>query len=209
MCGIAGLVGSYINQDSIIIKKMINCIEHRGPDSISIKKLDQNCGYLAHARLSIIDIENGSQPMEFLSRYLITFNGEIYNYVELREELKLKGYKFITCSDTEVLLAAFHEWGSKCLNKFVGMFAFVIWDKKTQKLFAARDRFGKKPFIYTIENNIFYFASEIKSLTKTPNFAKKISRDSLIQYFIFGYVPSPNTIWENIYKLDPGCYLEW
>ena len=87
MCGIAGLVGSYINQDSIIIEKMINCIEHRGPDSISIKKLDQNCGYLAHSRLSIIDIKNGSQPMEFLSRYLITFNGEIYNYVELDNKM--------------------------------------------------------------------------------------------------------------------------
>ena len=150
MCGIAGIISpnpSRIRSDSL--KKMADALSHRGPDGEGFWiNADNKVGF-AHRRLAIIDLSNGAaQPMHFSDRYTIVHNGEIYNYIELREELVKKGYRFNTLSDTEVILAAYHEFREDCVQYFDGMFSFAIWDEKEQELFAARDRFGEKLFFY-------------------------------------------------------------
>ena len=208
MCGIAG----YIVKNSKIsigdaLFDMSNAITHRGPDDSGfyIDNFDSNKYQigLAHRRLSIIDLETGHQPLsnEDGSIYII-FNGEIYNYKELRETLINLGYKFKTLSDTETIVYAYQEYGDKCVEMLHGMFAFSIWDTNRNKLFCARDRFGKKPLFYYQDNNIFAFASEIKSLLEIPYISKEIDYEAIWNYFTYRYVPGPSTLLKNIKKLQ-------
>ena len=165
MCGIVGIIGQKATKNSI--SQMLETQKHRGPDFMDYY-WEENKIALGHNRLSIIDLSsNANQPFTSdCGNYVLTFNGEIYNYIELRNELQSK-YHFRTQSDTEVLLNAYKEWGQGCLEKFNGMFSFAIWNKNEQLLFAARDRFGVKPFYYFIDNDTFSFASEINSIHST------------------------------------------
>lgn len=164
MCGIFGIVNKKIDRD--VVKRCVDSITHRGPDGWGI--VEEQDVIFGHRRLSILDLSNaGAQPMEYADRYLVTFNGEIYNFIEIRDELKIKGYEFSSESDTEVLIASFMEWGEECLLKFNGMWAFAIYDKTTRRTFIARDRFGIKPLFYTYLNadkTEIAFASEMKAL---------------------------------------------
>ena len=205
MCGIAGIIGQTATKSGII--QLLETQKHRGPDFMDYY-CEKNKIALGHNRLSIIDLSsNANQPFTSdCGNYVMVFNGEIYNYIELRIELKNK-YSFRTQSDTEVLLHAYIEWGESCLDKFNGMFSFAIWNKKEQLLFAARDRFGVKPFYYTIENDTFIFASEINTLfafgiAKVPN--EKVWSN----YFSEGSYGLPNeTFWNQIHQLSGGHSL--
>lgn len=205
MCGIAGVLGKNSNRE--ILEVMLLAQTHRGPDNTGIW-VGENI-VLGHNRLSIIDISvDSNQPFtDKKGRYILSYNGEIYNYIELKQLLK-PFYEFKTNSDTEVLLAAYMKWGKKCLSRLNGMFSFVIYDTLSHKLFAARDRFGVKPFYYYKNKKNFYFASEIKSLhaagiNKTPN--KKVWAN----YMTYGSYGLPNeTFWENIEQLSGGHFLE-
>ncbi|MCH2533949.1 MAG: asparagine synthase (glutamine-hydrolyzing) [Bdellovibrionales bacterium] len=203
MCGIGGVVAaSKINQKEIASQlDLINSVQHhRGPDGKGTwVSPDQMVG-LAHTRLSIIDLDHGSQPMKD-SSFTITFNGEIYNYIELRSELGIENFK--TTSDTEVILKAYQKWGEDCPKYLRGMFAFAIWDEKRKKLFFARDRFGIKPFYYFIENNKFYFASEIKTLLKFKNNIS-MNHQGLTDYFTFQFCIGDKTLFNDIYQLKPA-----
>jgi asparagine synthase (glutamine-hydrolysing) len=213
MCGIAGIYNLNQSQVSITnLKKMTDTINHRGPDGEGHwVNTHGNVGF-GHRRLSIIDLtENGKQPMHFAEgRYTITFNGEIYNYIELKNELKLKGYQFISDSDTEVLLALYDLKKEKCLQDLDGMFSFAIWDEKLQTLFCARDRFGEKPFHYYHSNDTFVFASEIKQFW-TIGIEKKMDQEKLLAYAKTGNLESVDqiteTFFESINKLDAAHYL--
>src|SRR5882724_9834644 len=212
MCGIAGI----ISPDSSLIsanrlKKMTEVISHRGPDGEGFWINDNGNTGFAHRRLSIIDLsEAAAQPMHYHNRYTIIYNGEIYNYIELKEILKDKGYLFRTQSDTEVLLAAYDCYKEKCLNYFDGMFAFAIWDEKEQSLFAARDRFGEKPFYYCLDEKEFLFASERKSLW-TAGIPKKINKPLLLNYLVLGNteIPLDKTItyYQDVFSLPPAHYI--
>lgn len=212
MCGIAGILSldkSRISEDSI--KKMTDSLYHRGPDGGGLWiDTKSNIG-LGHRRLSIIDLsDSGKQPMHYLDRYTITFNGEIYNYIELKTFLLTKGYVFKTSTDTEVLLALFDHKGYDCLELLDGMFAFAIWDKVSKKLFCARDRFGEKPFYYSINNSSFVFASEIKALWAYG--IPKIKNDVMIfNYLYFNSINNPDnlseTFYDNIKLLKPSSYI--
>ncbi len=163
---------------------------------------------LGHRRLSIIDLsEAGAQPQHYQHLH-ITFNGEIYNYSEIKDELISKGHQFGSHSDTEVILHAYAEWGEKCLHKFIGMFAFVIYDERKQELFACRDRAGIKPFLYYWNEGLFLFGSELKAIMAHPQFPKEINMDAAAAYMQFGYVPAPHCIFKNTFKLNPGHYLK-
>ena len=165
MCGLAGLISYTQKFDKNDLAKMIGAMAHRGPDGQGIWSNEDGTVHLAHRRLAVIDLSAAAdQPMHFLGRYTIIHNGEIYNYLELKTVLQHKGYVFETSSDTEVILAAFDCWGEDCLKQLDGMFAFAIWDEQEKKLFAARDRFGQKPFYYALDEQEqrFAFASEIK-----------------------------------------------
>jgi asparagine synthase (glutamine-hydrolysing) len=175
MCGIAGIIDSTLSRDrgDCLLKKMLESIRHRGPDNSSTW-VDMPV-FLGHNRLSIIDLsDDANQPME-LDDLVIVYNGEVYNYLEIRDELVKKGYRFRTQSDTEVVLAAYKEWGSDCVTRFVGMWAFAIWDKTHQELFCSRDRFGIKPFYYIHQGDKFYFGSEYKPLKLSPLFDNKLN----------------------------------
>lgn len=175
MCGIAGIIDSTLSRDQgdSLLKKMLESIQHRGPDN-SGRWIDMPV-LLGHNRLSIIDLsDEANQPMEF-DDLMIVYNGEVYNYLEIKDELIKKGYRFRTKSDTEVVLAAYKEWGSDCVKRFVGMWAFAIWDKTKKELFCSRDRFGIKPFYYIHEGDKFYFGSEYKPLKLSPLFDNKFN----------------------------------
>lgn len=207
MCGIAGIIGR--NSTEAALNKMLQVQQHRGPDHTGTY-MDEGFAALGHNRLSIIDLSaKAHEPFQDNSgRFFLSFNGEIYNYKELKEELKTF-YDFKTTSDTEVLLAAFLKWGKSCLEKFNGMFAFAIWDSAEKKLFAARDRFGVKPFYYTNQQQLFYFSSEIKALqTATGN---QIPNKKLwANYFCYGsYGMHSETFYENIQQLPGGHFLEY
>ncbi len=208
MCGIAGFT-RFLSPigDITTLQNMGNAIAHRGPDA-SGEYLDEHVG-LCHRRLSIIDLsEAGQQPMFSTDKQLaIVFNGEIYNFQSLREELVKNGYIFQSKTDTEVILALYQREGPACLNKLNGMFAFALWDKQKQRLFLARDRIGKKPLYYLAKDGHFAFASEIKALLKLPNFNKNINYNALYDFFAYQYIPDPKTIFKDIYKLEPGFYL--
>lgn len=206
MCGIAGIIGDYKEANLDI---MLSSQHHRGPDFTG-KYKDEEFAVLGHNRLAIIDLSSQSnQPFSDNSgRYVLVFNGEIYNYLELRETLQYQ-YDFKTESDTEVLMAAFIVYGVACLHKLNGMFAFAIWDNQTKTLFAARDRFGVKPFYYSIYNNSFYFSSEIKALHVT-GIEKKPNEKVWASYFAFGTYGMPDeTFWEGISQLPGGHFLEF
>ena len=209
MCGIAGFT-QFNHQfgSEQTLEKMGDVISHRGPDAHGIFLQDE-IG-LCHRRLSIIDLSAaGNQPMTSLNgRYTIVFNGEIYNYQSLSEELKEQGYLFNTKTDTEVILALYEREGSELLDKINGMFAFAIWDTEKQSLFLARDRIGKKPLYYYPLDNDIVFASELKSLLTLPEVPRHIRTDAVYDFFAYQYIPDPKTIFEGIFKLEPGHYLE-
>ncbi|QBG36335.1 XrtA/PEP-CTERM system amidotransferase [Litorilituus sediminis] len=206
MCGIAGLFHLSSEQaiPSEIIEGMNNSQYHRGPDAGDYF-YDPGVA-LAHRRLSIIDLEGSPQPMmSACSRAVIVFNGEIYNFKSLRDELKAKGYQFNTNGDTETILNAYLEWGEDCVHHLRGMFAFAVWDRQNQSLFIARDRLGIKPFFYSLlSDGSFVFGSELKVLTANPLFDKSLRETTIEDYFTFGYIPEPHTIYQNAYKLPPG-----
>lgn len=213
MCGICGFlnISKSSTKDELtnIIIPMTESLHYRGPDSSGFW-IDENCGVvLGHRRLSIIDLTlEGHQPMES-NRYVITYNGEVYNYRAIRKHLEEKGYYFRGHSDTETILLAIEEWGLKsALEKFTGMFAFALWDKKEKKLYMVRDRIGEKPLYYGWLGNTLVFGSEIKALRKHPNLKFEIDRNVLNSYLRYNYIPTPNSIYKNIYKLEPGSVLE-
>lgn len=214
MCGIAGLWCVVDNQGlESSVRRMTDVLHHRGPDDVGVW-LDNSVGVaLGHRRLSIVDLSPaGHQPMESChGRYVIAFNGEIYNHGQLREQLSVLSRESIAWkghSDTETLLACFEAWGiEETLSRTVGMFAFALWDKVERKLTLARDRMGEKPLYYGWVNEAFVFGSELKALKAYPGFSNAISRDSLALYLQYNYVPVPHSIYENIYKLEQGCCL--
>ena len=207
MCGIAGILkknkGIELERE---IKRMTELISHRGPDGVGFF-VEKDIAF-GHRRLSIIDLSSlGSQPMKDRDGLEIVYNGEIYNYLELKEELVKKGHIFISKTDTEVILKAYKEWGSNCLKRFNGMFAFSIWDKKKEEFFCARDRFGEKPFYYFSSNNVFAFSSEIKPLI---DFTEKKPNEELIYDFLrFGILDHTNeTFFSGIKKLPPASFMK-
>ena len=207
MCGFVGFVDKKI-KDNNVIKEMSKMIVHRGPDDENYYCDDDVS--LAFRRLSIIDLKNGRQPMfNEDESIVITFNGEIYNYQELRQDLIEKGHKFKTDSDTETIVHGYEEYGDEVVNKLRGMFAFVIWDKNKKELFAARDYFGIKPFYYYKADDTFIFSSEIKSFIKHPNFKKELNKEALKSYLTFQYSVLDETFFKNVYRLKPGHYLKF
>ncbi len=208
MCGIAGfLKPGYEKLSSPDLVKMGKAILHRGPDATDTY-LDEHIG-LVHRRLSIIDLSDaGIQPMFSSDRQcVIVFNGEIYNFPQLRAELVSEGYNFHSQTDTEVILALYQRDGVKCLEHLNGMFAFALWDIAKQELFLARDRIGKKPLYYYEDNDKFAFASEIKALLTLPDVKKDIRDDAVYDFFAYQYVPDPKTIFSHMHKLPPGHFM--
>lgn len=209
MCGIAGFIDFNKKSDSQILKCMTDAIAHRGPDGEGhfFERLE-NCHIgLGHRRLAIIDLtESGKQPMEF-QHVIITYNGEIYNFQEIKTELTKLEHQFIGNSDTEVILHAYKQWGKNCIQRFIGMFALVIYDRERQQIFCARDRSGVKPFFYYWQEGNFFFASELKALHQHPSFDKRINTDAVSAFMQYGNVPSEHCIFSNTYKLLPGNQL--
>ncbi|MEO8583055.1 MAG: asparagine synthase (glutamine-hydrolyzing) [Flavitalea sp.] len=206
MCGIAGIVSFELKLEKKgLIEKMTSCLDHRGPDATGF--FEDRIVALGHKRLSIIDLSLGAnQPMDDVtSRYKIIFNGEIYNFREIRK--LLPDYPFKTNSDTEVILAAFIKWGSACLQRLVGMYAFAIWDTELSQLFIARDRFGVKPLYYFKSEKIFLFSSEIRSLLSSGVVPRKLNSIAVSEFLQFGSVGDTNTIIENICSLEAGMYM--
>nr|NNM90995.1 asparagine synthase (glutamine-hydrolyzing) [Bacilli bacterium] len=207
MCGIVGYFGRNENQvDPVIIREMAQAIIHRGPDDGGF--YDEDPIHLGFRRLSIIDVAGGHQPLANEDDSIwITFNGEIYNYQELREDLLQAGHVFKTHTDTEVIVHLYEQYGTDCLVKLRGMFAFAIWDRQKQQLFVARDLFGIKPLYYYWDEERFAFASEIKSLLVIPQVSREVDRESFWQYLTFQYVPEPRTMFEAIKKLPAAHYM--
>lgn len=213
MCGISGIV-SFAPSDKLAsgIQLMTDSLQHRGPDGEGHWIDEKNQVALGHRRLSIIDLSGkGKQPMHYLNRYTITFNGEIYNYIELKQELVQAGYSFVSDTDTEVLLALFDQKKEACLQDLDGMFAFAIWDSEEQSLFCARDRFGEKPFHYCFHNNQFYFASEMKALWAASVPKRKNQR--LFTWFEetkSAHLPESinETFYEDIWRLEHGHWMK-
>ncbi len=205
MCGIVGFINKEDNKEEII-KKMMTRINHRGPDGEGTF-IDDDIA-LGHKRLSIIDLSTGNQPMfNENERYVIIFNGEIYNYLELKEELIKKAHYFKTTSDTEVLLHGYEEYGYELLEHLRGMFAFVIWDREKKELFGARDHFGIKPFYYYQNNDTLMFASEIKAFLDHPKFKKELNKEILMPYLSFNYSPTEDTFFKGVKRLEPGHFM--
>ena len=207
MCGIVGFINQTDNKEEII-QTMSSKIKHRGPDDEGFY-INDNIA-LAHQRLAIIDLTNGKQPMfnEDKTKVLI-FNGEIYNFKELKKILINDGYKFKTKSDTEVILHGYKKWGKNLPKKLRGMFAFAIWDINKKELFLARDGFGIKPLYYACFNGTFMFASEIKALLAHPDFEKKLNTNILSAYLCFNFVPTEESFFKGVYSLKPGCSLTY
>lgn len=210
MCGISGFVDFAKKSSSELLHIMSDPLSHRGPDgegTFFSEHSNFQVG-LAHKRLAILDLTDcGSQPMQF-EKLFITFNGEIYNFKEIRLELLSAGCAFKSNSDTEVILQAYHMWGESCVNRFIGMFAFVIYDSEKQELICIRDRAGVKPFYYYLHNNVFLFASELKSFHKHPSFEKTLNKNAIASFMQFGNIPRGNSIFKHTYKLLPGHILK-
>ena len=207
MCGISGIVntdGSVVSKNEI--EQMNDLISHRGPDGEGYYCY-KNLAF-GHKRLSIIDLsERGKQPMHYLDELVITYNGEIYNYIELKDELKIKGYEFVSNSDTEVILASYHCWGQKCVEFFNGMWSFAIFDKKKNIIFCSRDRFGIKPFYYSQIDKKFVFGSEIKQILNFHS-SNKLNKQILFDYLFMGFEEhSHETFFDNVFKLNPSHNL--
>ncbi len=213
MCGIAGIIS--FNPTAVTkqrLQLMTDSLQHRGPDGDGFWINNETSAGLGHRRLSIIDLSaTAAQPMHYAGRYTITYNGEIYNYIELKETLLKKGFIFSTNSDTEVILAAYACYGNDCLQHFDGMFAFAIWDEKDKTLFCARDRFGEKPFCYVNENDQFIFASEMKALWAV-GIPKQMKPARLLTYLTLGITSNSidlhETFYEQILTLPAGHYLQ-
>lgn len=208
MCGIAGFVGTGTRDD---IRRMTGAIEHRGPDAEGFWH-DPSAGlFFGHRRLSIVDITGGAQPMSSADgKLVIVFNGEIYNHLELREELESEGARFSTDhSDTEMLLHGYRLWGDDFVTRLNGMWAFALYDRDRGRILLSRDRFGKKPLFYTRQNGIFAFASELSALRKHGAIHLSHSEKALKKYFAYGYIPAPRTIFSEVSKLPGGCSLSF
>jgi len=209
MCGIVGIFDlkekREINRD--LLHVMNESQFHRGPDEGGLH-IEAGLG-LGHRRLSIIDLSSGQQPMHSADgNVVLTYNGEVYNFPELRKELEGLGYTFKTHCDTEVIVYAWQAWGEDCVLHLRGMFAFAIWDRDKQTLFLARDRLGIKPLFYSpLKNGQFIFSSELKALKEHPELSKEIEPTAIEEYFGFGYIPEPKTIYKDVYKLEPGYCL--
>ena len=213
MCGIAGYLSPFKKVENEYLNNMVQAIHHRGPDGLNVWQNESSTIGLTHARLAILDLsEAGAQPMHSLfNRYVIVFNGEIYNHNDIRFELATIGRQpnWRGHSDTETLLAGFEVWGIKeTIKRCVGMFAMAIWDSKEEKLILVRDRMGEKPLYYGVQSGVLYFGSELKSLMAHPHFKAEINRDALSVYLNMSYVPAPMSIYNNVYKLLPGTILE-
>lgn len=210
MCGISGIVSSSNPVDDVcsIVERMNARLVHRGPDDDGLVSLDG--GALAMRRLAIIDVENGAQPMKTEDgRYTIVFNGEIYNFNELRKNLLDDGVVFRTSSDTEVVLRLFSRVHERVPELLKGMFAFVVWDSVESRLFVSRDRFGEKPFFYSIIGKAFAFSSEIASLLEWNAVSRQLNSEALPFLLQFGFVPPPDTLFLHVKQLPPGCSLSW
>jgi asparagine synthase (glutamine-hydrolysing) len=212
MCGIAGFVDFNCKSDLKILDKMRDTLSHRGPDNAGSLLVDNDkCQIgLGHRRLSIIDLSSsGNQPMtDVTGNYSIVFNGEIYNFKEIKTELHSLGCRFESTSDTEVILTSYIKFGIGAVEKFIGMFAFVIYDKINNKIIFCRDRTGVKPLYYSINSSLILFGSELKSLMAHPAFEKSIDFNSLASFLRRGWIAAPYTIFESVFKLKPGHYLE-
>lgn len=209
MCGIAGFIDFKNTSNEETLKLMTDVLQHRGPDGAGYNFITNHISQigLGHRRLSIIDLSNqASQPM-FFKHYSIVFNGEIYNFQEIKNELIALNHQFVTNSDTEVILHAFAEWGIHCVSKFIGMFAFVIYDSEKQEIYCVRDRAGVKPFYYYWDNQLFLFASELKAFHQHPNFRKEIDINAVASFMQYGHVPTPHCIFKNCFKLQAGHFL--
>ncbi|MBR6467827.1 MAG: asparagine synthase (glutamine-hydrolyzing), partial [Desulfovibrio sp.] len=211
MCGIAGIAA--LDAKTALppaakrqVKAMTDSMAYRGPDGEGVELMGSVC--LGHRRLSIIDLAGGAQPMQDAAGQLaIVFNGEIYNFKDIRKELEARGARFQTRSDTEVVLEAYRVWGTDCLARFDGMFAFALWDSQARRLFCARDRFGKKPFFYTVQQGRFVFASELGCLRQIPELAFTLDPQSLSRYLAYQYVPCPATMFREASQLPPAHAL--
>lgn len=209
MCGISGFIDLSKKSSASILEGMTNTLTHRGPDSMESEFLQSTTAQIGmgHRRLAIIDLsEGGKQPMHFQSLW-ICFNGEIYNYQEIKVELTQLGHSFTSHSDTETILHAYTEWGPKCLDKFVGMFAIFIYDEKNETIFCARDRAGVKPLFYYLRDGLFMFASELKAFHAHPEFRKEINLDAVAAFMQYGNVPTPHCIFNHCRKLNPGHHF--
>ncbi len=212
MCGIVGIIGNRtLVARTGLIDKMTDLMDYRGPDGRGSVIFEDDGVALGHRRLSIIDPKpSGAQPMQSSDRrYWIVFNGEIYNYREIRADLESQGEQFHSQSDTEVLLTAYAVWGEQCLERFIGMFAFAIWDTRDKKMFAARDRLGVKPFYFAAADGGLVFASEPKSILVADSKSRDVDRSLIDAYMSFGYVPGTQTLFKGIDRLLPGHYLAW
>ncbi|SIN81608.1 asparagine synthase (glutamine-hydrolyzing) [Chitinophaga niabensis] len=209
MCGIAGFIDFSQKSGQDTLQKMTDVLLHRGPNDAGYECYSsQNAVVgLGQRRLSILDLSSsGHQPMHF-RQYSMVFNGEIYNFKEIRKELEAKGYTFSSGTDTEVLLKGFDCWQEKVMDKCIGMFAFVIYDEQKGEVFICRDRAGVKPLYYYWHENLFLFASELKSFVEHPAFRKDIDEKSVSLFLQYSYIPAPYTVYRNTYKLKPGHYL--
>lgn len=205
MCGICGIIGS-VEEREPVLYGMMEKMSHRGPDGAGTF-FDEEAA-LGFMRLSIVDLDHGQQPMYNEDGGIVTvFNGEIYNFSDLREELSQKSHQFSNQSDTEVLVHGYEEYGLGMLERLRGMFSFAIWDSEKKRLFAARDFFGVKPFYYTIIDHTLVFASEIKSILEFPGYEREVNADALEQYLSFQYSPLTETFFKGIYKMEAGHYL--
>ncbi len=210
MCGICGIcfTDPRAKVDTSLVEIMNDSLAHRGPDGQGVYVNGQVA--LGHRRLSIIDLATGDQPIYNEDRSLaIVFNGEIYNYKEIRAELLQRGHQLATESDTEVIVHQYEDFGERCVDAFNGMFAFALWDSRRKRLFAARDRFGEKPFYYYQGQGKFLFASELKAILKDPTVPREVDLEAIDDYLAYGYIPAPKTIFKGIRKLGPGQYLVW
>lgn len=208
MCGIVGFIDK--NKNINTLNDMLEIQSYRGPDDSGVYFDEKRGIHFGHNRLSIQDLSShGHQPfVSDCGNYVIVFNGEVYNFRSIRNELEDLGYKFISNSDTEVILYSYKEWGIKCIDSFIGMFAFAILDKVQNKFVLVRDRAGVKPLYYYVSENQFMFSSEIKSFHKHPKFKKEENLEVLPYFFQFGYIPAPFTIFKNCFKLEAGHYME-
>lgn len=206
MCRINGILSLEIEQSLLV--KMRDSSAYGGPDDAGIYLNQEEQIGLGHRRLSILDLsKKGHQPMIW-NNLVIVYNGEIYNFKEISEELEKFGYNFTSGSDTEVILKAFEHWGNDAVDRFRGMFAFALWNKKTKKLLLCRDRVGVKPLYWYQKDDLFMFASELKALVEHPNFDKTINQDAVSLYLQTGYIRAPYSIYQFAHKLSPGCFLE-
>ena len=213
MCGITGIFGQ--GSKTLLsdpVKRMTQSLSHRGPDDSGLWVNESNTLALGHRRLSILDLSKaGHQPMESsCGRFVLSFNREIYNHLDIRKELDAVSFHhWKGSSDTETIIEGFSNWGiDATLERMVGMFALAVWDKSKERLYLTRDRLGEKPLYFGWSNGVFIFGSELKAIKNSPGFNNEIDRDSLCLYLRHCYVPSPRSIYKDIYKLKPGYILD-